>query len=322
VDDDDWSEVLRWGPLLVNKMWPGADDLYRSLLDSARHHAHVALADFTKDGNEMAISALHAGIAVEHLAKCYLAMQHPMLLADKSCDVDTILHLTGKSELAKTPPYNIKTLGAVEACKRVRYLLAEFRFNEQVDGFLFDVRNSVGHLGIAVDVRKAIRAMVRLAGPLLSAIGYDRVSFWGNKLQAVDALYDETISELEAILQAKYEAARNTLASALAGLDASQQAAFKAIMVAKGIHSTSDYAEPYPCPVCQAQGWLICTREYDFVDDEANPKSYSLVFIESVAYPLLFECGVCRLELDESEMEAAGMPAEIELPDSEVGKHK
>jgi len=320
--DDDLSDVLRWGPLHGDKSWPGVDDLYKSLLDSALHHAHIALADFTKDMNEMATSAIHAGIAVEHLAKCYLAIQHPILLADKGCDVDTMLHLVGKGELAKTPPYSIKTVGAAEACKRVKYLLAEFRFNEQVDGFLFNARNSAGHLGIAIDVRKAIRTMVHLADPLLAAIGYDRAKFWGNKLPAVDTLHDETISELQAILQVKYEAARNSLASALEGLDAAQQAAFKMIMVAKGRDSTSDYEEPYPCPVCQTQGWLICSRDYEVVNDEASPEGFSIIFNEPVAYPLMFRCGVCGLELDESEIEAAWMPAEITLPDSEVGKRQ
>jgi hypothetical protein len=47
----------------------GAADLRNYLLDSANHHAQIALRDFTSHSNEMAVAATHAGIAIEQLAK-------------------------------------------------------------------------------------------------------------------------------------------------------------------------------------------------------------------------------------------------------------
>jgi hypothetical protein len=310
--NDDLHAVLSWGPLLVNKIWSGPEDLRKSLLDTARHHAQIALRDFTKDGNEMAISALHAGIAVEHMAKGYLSSLHPVLLAEKGCDMDTLLHLVGKGELAKSAPYTIKTIGGIEACRRARNFCPEFRFSEQADGLIFSVRNSVGHLGLGADIRKAIRIMVRLVEPLLDAVDYNRARFWGNRLSTVDMLQDENIDELQAILQMKYDAARDFLEASFSGLEPVEQATVKAIM-AKSSHSSSDYDKPYLCPVCGAQGWLICSREYGVIDDE-------IVFNEPIAYPFHFECRVCNLDLEDAEIEAAGMPNRIDLPDSEIGK--
>lgn len=144
--------------------------------------------------------------------------------------------------------------------------------------------------------------------------------FWGNRLNIVETLRDETLDEARAILNIKYEAARVHLQAQLAGFDAAEQAAFKAI-VAKGSHSTSDHEEPYPCPVCQSQGWLICRRDYDVVEYGPEPgDNYDIVFNEPFAYPFSFECNVCGLHLEDNELEAAGMPSEIELPESEIGK--
>src|SRR5258708_26827046 len=317
--DEKWDEILGGGPVAVDRIWSGADDLRNGLLDSAMHHAGIALRDFTRDGNDVAIAGLHAGIAVEHLAKCYLASIHPVLLAEKGCDLDTLLRLVGKGELARTSAYGIKTVGGVEAFRRVRYLLPEFRFNDQADGFLFSVRNSVGHLGLASDVRKAMRIMVSLIDPLLTAAGYDRTMFWSNRILTVDTLRDETMDEMQATLRMKYEAARQHLESLLAGLDSAARETLKAI-IAKGSHPSSDHEEPYSCPVCGSQGWLICSREHDLVEDESDPDYAAIIFNEPVAYPVSFRCNVCELDLEDAELEAAGMPSQIDLPDSEVGK--
>jgi hypothetical protein len=162
-------------------------------------------------------------------------------------------------------------------------------------------------------MHKTMRIMVRLLDPLLGAVGYNRSIFWGNRLSTVNTLQDENIDELQAILQMKYDAARNHLARIFSGLEPAEQATAKAIL-ARGAHSSSDYDSPYRCPVCEAQGWLICSREYD-VTEEGD-----VVFNEPIAYPFSFECKVCDLELEDSELNAAGMPSQIDLPNSDIGK--
>ncbi len=319
MDDNDLAEALRWGPLPANNSWCGAEDLHKSLMHSASHHAYLALRDFTKDdGNVMADAGLHAGIAIEHLAKCYLATIHPILLAGKMCDVDTILHLVGKSELTKLSPYRIKTISGEEACKRASRFLPEFRFKE-ADSLLFIARNNASHLGLANEIRVAVRLMIQLADPPLDAVNYKRERFWGQYLSVVNTLRDETLSEQRAILDVKYEAARQQLAHRLSGLEPTAQAAFKALMATRRSYG-ADYIEPYRCPVCESQGWLLCHREYDVVDDETKPGGQAFVFNEPVAYPMSFKCEVCDLELDETDILTAGLPTQIDLPESEVGK--
>lgn len=313
VDEDGLDEALYWTLLPVNRIWTDSQSLFKSLLDTAQHHANIALEDFTKDGNVKATAGLHAGIAAEHMAKCYLATLHPILLADKGCDVDTLLHLVGKGKLAKSVPYAIKTIGGVEACRRTRYFLPEFRFNEQTDGLLFSVRNSVGHLGLTVDVDKAIRIMVRLIDMLLDAVGRKRRMFWGNKIPIVNLLQNENLTEQQAILETKYETARNFLKTRFWGLDQAGEATVRAIL-AKGSHTSGDYDQPYLCPVCGSQGWLICERHHEFNEDDVA------TYRDPYAYPFLFKCNVCELSLEYNELERAGMPGYIELPDSGIGK--
>lgn len=318
MSDDHLAKALRWGPVPVDKVWDGAENLDKILMDTASYHAHRALDDFTKESNAEAVAALHAGIAVEHLAKCYLATVSPVLIAARNCDFDTLLHLSGKSSLAKSQPHTMQTVGGDEACKRVQRLLPGLRLTDSVT-LIFIVRNSVSHLGVRYDVRQVIRSMVRVADYLLEAVDCDREWFWGNKLNIVDALRDENISEQLAILSVKFEAARRYLERSLRNLTPAEQEMYKTIATARNQFHGVDYAQPYTCPVCGSQGALLCHREYEFIDAEAIEDSYR-IFTEAVAYPFEFSCGVCDLSLDQGDMEAAGMPAEVELPESEVGK--
>jgi hypothetical protein len=295
VEDDELAGTLHWWPLPANNSWCGAKDLHKSLMHSASHHAHLALRDFTNDdANIMADAGLHAGIAVEHLAKCYLATLHPILLLSSANDVDAILHLIGKSDLAKASPYQIKTISGEEACKRAGRFLQTFRYNEQTHRQLFITRNNASHLGFTIEVRVAVRLMVQLADPLLTAVSFRPRQFWGTYFSAVNTLRDETLSEQRAILNVKYEVARQQLARHLQGLGPTQQAAFKAL-IATRLSYGADYTERYPCPVCESQGWLLCHREYNAVDDETHPGGKAFVFNEAIAYPMAFRCEVCDL---------------------------
>jgi hypothetical protein len=319
VSNDDWADLFRWGQLPAHNSWSSAGDLYKSFMHSASHHAYVALRDFTKDdGNAMADAGLHAGIAIEHLAKCYLATLHPILLAEKGCDIDTMLHLVGRNDLAKNTPYNIKTIGGVEACRRVGRFLPMFRFSDQADGELFITRNCASHLGLAGDIRGAVRLMIRLAEPLLIAVDRRREDFWGQYLPVANALRDETLSEQRAILEVKYEAARRQLVDRFQGLGWAEKAAFTAIMQAQSPYR-AHHVEPFPCPVCESKGFLLCHREYEIVPDETELDRRAIVFNEPIAYPMSFKCGVCGLDLDETDIITAGMPSQIDLPESLVG---
>jgi hypothetical protein len=194
----------------------------------------------------MAVSAMHAGIAIEHLAKCYLCTVDPVLIAARGCDLDTLLHLAGKSDLAKAPLHLIQTIGGLEACQRAKRLVPEFRFND-ADAVLFAIRNSVGHLGVTHNTRQVIHIMVRLADLLLAAIHCRRQWFWSDDLAIVDTLRDEALSEQLAILRVKYEAARRHLCASLDGLTPAEQATFKTLAAAKLQVSGVDYQEGYIC---------------------------------------------------------------------------
>lgn len=200
----------------------------------------------------------------------------------------------------------------------MKRLVPEFRYDER-DELLFTVRNSVSHIGVTRNTRQAIRIMVRLADLLLVAIDCKRERFWGHKLSIADTLRDEALTEQVAIFRVKYDAARRYLDASLESLTAAEQAAFKVLAAAKLRISGADYQQDQTCPVCGSQDLLLCHREYDYTGSDSKESSYR-IFSEPFAYPFAFECGVCELSLDGHDMEAAGMPSEIELPASEVGR--
>jgi len=59
---------------------------------SAADHARSALIHVTSDDDRVR-GAIDAGVAVEHMAKAFLATLSPALLADRNADLDTMLHL-------------------------------------------------------------------------------------------------------------------------------------------------------------------------------------------------------------------------------------
>lgn len=90
---------------------------------SAASYARSALLHVTSDDDRVR-GAIDAGVAVEHMAKAFLATLSPALLADRNADLDTMLHLTGFAQLAKCSPHEVKPSvrmrpanGAPDSCR-------------------------------------------------------------------------------------------------------------------------------------------------------------------------------------------------------------
>jgi hypothetical protein len=294
------------------------DDLDLVLEESARRQARLALREFTDELDGQVVAALHAGMAVEHLAKRYLASIHPVLIAEN--DLDTLLMLSGNAERARLRAYQTKTISATEACRRVKRLLPEFPYQSPRDDFIFTVRNAAAHLGVTetVRVRQAVRVMVRLVDSLLEALEIDADGFWGDSISAVNALRDEVSDEIKAILAAKYSAAASRLAERVSGLDEGQREVILRAVSGQH-HYEMEVSQAYTCPVCDQQGWLECELEYigsfePGLDAAGNPVTLS----ETALYPRIFYCSACGLQLEDEEVGEANMPEAINIGVQEV----
>lgn len=190
-------------------------------------------------------------MAVEHMAKAALATLSPALLADRTADLDTMLHLTGLGHLAKCSPHEIKTLGAHEACLRCARVIPDFTYTHNADQALFVARNGGVHLALATEevARQSARIMVRLLEPLIKTMNLDRNEFWADMCSVADTLLDERASQINAAAEMKLAAARSRLEDRLAGLGPDERQ-----LVLKALSRPITYygrdEEPYECPVC------------------------------------------------------------------------
>jgi hypothetical protein len=291
-----------------------ADRLRRS----AAAHARSALIHVTSDVDQVR-GAIDAGVAVEHLAKAMLATLHPALLADRSGDLDTMLHLTGLGQIAKCPPHEIKTIGAHEACMRAARLVPGFTYHQQADKALFDARNSGAHFALTTDdvARESARIMVRLLEPLIKVLDLDRAEFWKDMESVADTLLDESTGQIRATLEMKIAAAKSRLAARLAGLGDAERSM---VLTALTDHpfGYSEQEEPWECPACSGDGVILCVvqdhgqPEFDYEQVDVDDFIYHGGHIDRIALSDTFTCGACGLELDYDELEVAGLPTSFD----------
>ncbi|MFH8771677.1 hypothetical protein [Streptomyces sp. NPDC017958] len=148
-----------------------------SLLASAQRQMLRALSAWCTSDNDMAV--LHGGIGTEHLLKAHLAARHPSLLVDGR-DLSSLLHATGQSAYAASPETKVKTIGALDAFKRVATLTAMPVKERDLDPLL-TARNGVAHLGAhdGATTHDALTIAITVADAVLTDLQEDIPTFWG-----------------------------------------------------------------------------------------------------------------------------------------------
>ncbi|MGW3956674.1 hypothetical protein ACWEKM_38540 [Streptomyces sp. NPDC004752] len=88
---------------------------FESFLEGAKKAAHKAMDDHGR--GEYDEFALHAGVAIERLAKAVLVSKNPVYIVEMRGSAEMLFHLGGHRTASK-----VRTIGAVEAISRVRTL--------------------------------------------------------------------------------------------------------------------------------------------------------------------------------------------------------
>jgi hypothetical protein len=153
--------------------------------DSAQRFARSSLRAFLD--RDWPIFFLHAGTALEQLAKAYLAEIDPSLVAGN--DFNSLLHVRGLSQHASTSHLGMKTITVTEALKRVGQLVPTIPPLAEELAFVVNVRNGVAHAGRA-DAKEAQEVLVpfiKACDQLLPGLKLDRWTFWGDLTEVVEA---------------------------------------------------------------------------------------------------------------------------------------
>jgi hypothetical protein len=293
---------------------------------SARHHARQALNLFVADDLDEALqAAVSVGCAVEQFTKALIASVEPQLLVDKG-DRDSILlvgghgHRPGRST---RKPTDLRTIGAADALRLAKHLhpsLPVTPHSEHSDQIVFKVRNAASHAALVdrAELRVALKVMCRVLQGMLKVLELDEAQFWGESASGVvRTLLDEAATETRAVVDAKQAAAKRRLDQLLSPLDDAGTVLVLASLSGQS-GTTSDHQEPQKCPVCKQMGWLICGVEEGAIEADFDEEGFTgQAWQERTAYPVLFECPVCRLSLQDDELRQFDFPQEIELQPNE-----
>jgi hypothetical protein len=259
---------------------------------------------------------------VELLAKAYLATIENALLTERG-DRDSLLLMTGHQALTRTLPSGVRTLGAADALAHCRQIKPTLLFEaDPTKHVCLRVRNSAAHMAL-VDRREltaGVVQMVRYISALLDVLELEPEKFWGEGgFDAVSSLLDKAKSEMQQRVAIKLTVAKRNLALLIATLPEEQVEVVLKAIASRGPLTHIDHHEIVDCPVCNRQAYLICIVERGPLEFEPDGEhNWGGPYVNRTAYPQLFECMVCRLELEADELEEFDFLTEIELePDTD-----
>ena len=157
-----------------------------SFYQGAKKAAHKAMDDHGRP--EYDEFALHAGVAVEKLAKAVLAEKNPVYVAEiRNNSADMVMHLGGHLPLDED---KVRTVGAMEVIKRLRKI-GVLKADTDLD-LLIDMRNGAAHAAPDSTLAKGmISPLARTIETLLGDLGKPLEDFWERWTDAVKYAVNE-----------------------------------------------------------------------------------------------------------------------------------
>jgi hypothetical protein len=269
------------------------------------------------------IFGLHAGVALELLAKAYLSSLHPSLIVE---GVDSLLYACQVPGHVLAPLRAFRTISASEAmsrCGRILPTLTNLTRGEL--SLIIDVRNGVAHLG-QVDQTLASRALapfVTACDELLGAMSEEAAEFWAEGHAFLEKHLASYRRQAVERVNARLKQARKVFGDRFKNLD--DKAKTTLIVSIVQAYEHSGYGRQlFDCPVCG--NLALETGTYDFEwtvpegADSDDPEVWEHeAYPEVTFYPAGLRCQVCGLALNgPDEMEAAGLPPDWIIPQEDV----
>lgn len=234
-----------------------------SFFQGAKSAAHKAMDDHGRLRYDD--FALHAGVAVEKLAKAVLVTKNPVYIAEiRNNSADMVLHLGGHLPMDEA---KIRTVGASEAIKRLQKINV-LKLDPQLD-LLIEMRNGAAHASPDSTLAKGMIApLARSVETLLADLGRPLVEFWERWTKAVESAVNEQEDQVFRDVQLRIAQARYAFDDRFAGLPAEvRESALKvpqprneALAGEMLKISNNDMVLETPggdCPACGSQGILI-----------------------------------------------------------------
>lgn len=284
---------------------------------TAQTAARYAISNYSSDVYaDRVTSAIRIGMAVEVLALAVIAKSSPVLIADPT-DIPSQMLLAGVLKGPALQAGKLRTVNAMAAMDRVRFLHPTFALPRDAFRAMLEVRNAAVHTGL-VDrpaLQSAAFTMVNVIEMLLTLIDRPTRRFWGhNQVGLVDVMLDMRRDEVSKRVASKLVKARQDFSL----LKLHFASSFSAILLEREGRSPKfrgQAAERRPCPACKMSGWLLYT-ELELYAEQLGGDDSGEVLQYRAGYPDMFDCPVCDLLLRDDELEAVeGFSDQISLPE-------
>jgi hypothetical protein len=294
-------------------------EVQRVLIDSASQFARHAIDAYLEEHYEVFL--VHAATASEHLLKASLCGRSVALIAQAAREGEHFRSLvallaidasgqSGAAKRASAASESIRTIGAEEALRRVAHFVPTFENGPVHDGLraLFTQRNGVVHLGEAGarnDAQRLRLSFVAACQQLLADIGSDASRFWRPHEELAARWGQDARSETERSVHDKVDAAKRRFQ--LVGDVVTPASMYDRLSFLR--EEFTDAIVDY-CPACRlpchATGYPD-TAPADLDEDVA-------LFVTDLW------CDVCGLHLTRGELQLAGAPLFVPLPNVSTGE--
>jgi hypothetical protein len=288
------------------------------LLASSQVFARSAVTAYSTESWEFFY--LHLATALEHLAKSVLVSADPVLIADSRADFETQLHLTGYGHKATTPDLgSVRTISLTEALERAGRLIENYKKPQAGVRLLIEARNGFVHLGqrSKVAAELVLGDVADCLDQLLAERGAKSADYWGEAADLVAEHRGKRLDAIEASYRRRIQAAKDRYSAKFADMDdATRRVVITALTQ---VDVAADFSEvPRDCPACDEVGTLyVSLAEPTWEPDYDSDGDVTGMYVESIRiFGLEFGCRVCGLNLDDRELELAGM-GELTLAEGE-----
>ncbi|MFF8939279.1 hypothetical protein ACF08O_32110 [Streptomyces paradoxus] len=267
---------------------------FESFFEGAKKAAHRAMEDHGRE--EYDEFALHAGVAVERLAKAVLVMRNPLYLVEmRNGNADLLLYFGGDLDLDTS---KVRTVGAGEALRRLRRM-GILPPDPQLD-LLIELRNGTAHTTIGDQAKTLIPTFSETIMVLLTAVATTSRVFWGRWARTVIVAVDKQLDEIHRDVEIRIDQARHLFEDRFGGLPEHLRQRLAAKQSALGDFGLR-FAETgieieisEVCPACKSAARVLAV----------NQGTKETPHLTAIA----LRCTMCYLKLaTRDELEAAGV---------------
>ncbi|MFF4308517.1 hypothetical protein [Streptomyces sp. NPDC001507] len=263
---------------------------FESLFEGAKKTAYKAMDDHAR--GEYDEFALHAGVAIERLAKAVLVKMNPMYIA------------SGKVHIGPQSKVKIYTITASEALTRLQSLgICKYDTDLKM---LIEQRNGTVHATGGDESKTQIPTFAKVITAMLKHLGIPDYDFWGRWTSAVDVAVSRQRNEIQRDVELRMKQARHLFDDRFKGLpEKAKEQVLK------------EYVEPVNVPFYSARAdgaeddvlalALFVTTTCPACGGQARLKLRPVSTTQTGAQlaPESLACGLCNLVLDGPDQIAA-----------------